>query len=66
MFATASATHIGGPTDVTESERVEWVPVDELGPLLRAGHILDGMTVTGLGCYVAFGTSGASGASRPA
>jgi 8-oxo-dGTP pyrophosphatase MutT (NUDIX family) len=57
VFAASKATHLGEPTDVTESERIEWVPVGELGALLRAGKIVDGMTVAGLGCYLAFGPS---------
>lgn len=43
-----SATHVGEPSDPDESARIEWVPLDELRALLRAGEIGDGLSVVGL------------------
>lgn len=46
VFAASSATYVGPPTDPSESERVEWVPVEELRRLVAAGEVHDGLTLT--------------------
>lgn len=47
-YVAAGATAIGAPSDPSESERVEWVPVDRLRELVRSGAVHDGMSLTAL------------------
>ena len=55
VFVAGRATHVGEPTDAGEAERIEWVEVPELRRLVRAGEMLDGLSLTGV-CYaLAFG-----------
>jgi 8-oxo-dGTP pyrophosphatase MutT (NUDIX family) len=58
VFLAEGAAQVGPPTDVGESERVEWVPVDELRAHLAGGLVLDGMAVAGLSYALAFGHLG--------
>lgn len=46
VFVADGATHRGEPADPSESERIEWVPVDELSRLARDGEMNDGLSVT--------------------
>ena len=39
---------MGPPTDPSEAERIEWLPVDRVREELLAGRVTDGMSVTGL------------------
>lgn len=48
VFAADGATHVGEPTDVSESERIAWVPVDEVRRLIADGEIIDGLSLTSL------------------
>jgi 8-oxo-dGTP pyrophosphatase MutT (NUDIX family) len=48
IFLANEAVEVGPPTDVSEAERIEWVPVDRLRNEIRAGHVTDGMSLTGL------------------
>ena len=48
LFVAAGATHVGEPTDVNEAERVDWMSVDELRKLVRAGEVRDGLSLTAL------------------
>ncbi|MCB0997823.1 MAG: NUDIX hydrolase [Acidimicrobiales bacterium] len=48
LFAADGATHVGPPSDPTESERVEWVPVDAVRDEIRAGRVGDGLSLTAL------------------
>jgi 8-oxo-dGTP pyrophosphatase MutT (NUDIX family) len=54
-FLADGATHVGEPTDVSESERVEWVPVDRLRDEIRTGHVVDGLSLTALLYAFTFG-----------
>ncbi|MDZ7733731.1 MAG: NUDIX hydrolase [Acidimicrobiia bacterium] len=54
LFAADGATHVGDPEDPTESERVEWVPVDTVRDEIRAGRVTDGLSLTGLLWALAF------------
>jgi len=55
VFVAGRATHVGEPTDAGEAERIEWVQVPELRRLVRAGEMVDGLSLTGV-CYaLAFG-----------
>jgi 8-oxo-dGTP pyrophosphatase MutT (NUDIX family) len=48
VFGADSATYVGEPSDPSEAERVEWVPLDQVPALIRDGQIHDGMTITAL------------------
>lgn len=56
LFAASGATHVGDPTDPAESERVEWVPVDEIRRLIEQGQVYDGLSLTGLLWALTFST----------
>lgn len=56
VFVADGATHEGDPTDVGESERVEWVPVDAVRGLITGGQVTDGLSLTSLLWALAFGT----------
>lgn len=57
LFHAAGAEPVGEPSDPTESERVEWVPLDRLRDELRAGRVVDGMSLTALCWRLALGVS---------
>jgi 8-oxo-dGTP pyrophosphatase MutT (NUDIX family) len=58
LFVAAGATHVGDPTDRSESERVEWVPVAQVHDALARGDVRDGMSATGLALALALGHLG--------
>jgi 8-oxo-dGTP pyrophosphatase MutT (NUDIX family) len=55
IFVADGATHRGDPLDPGESERVEWVAIDELRRLVQDGQMLDGLSVTAVSYALAFG-----------
>ena len=57
-YVADGASHIGEPTDVGESERIEWVPVDEVRRIVRDNEMLDGMSITAIAYALAFGVLG--------
>jgi 8-oxo-dGTP pyrophosphatase MutT (NUDIX family) len=42
------AEHVGEPADRNEAERVEWLPLEQVRELIRAGEISDGYSLTAL------------------
>ena len=58
LFVARGAEHVGEPTDWSESERVEWLPVDDVRTAITAGQVGDGMSLTGLCWALAFGHLG--------
>jgi 8-oxo-dGTP pyrophosphatase MutT (NUDIX family) len=46
VFVAGGATYVGPPSDPSESERVEWVGVDEVRRLVVEGGFRDGMSLT--------------------
>lgn len=54
-FHAAGATFVGAPVDWSESERVEWVPVDAVRRAVGDGTVRDGLSVVGLLWFLAFG-----------
>jgi 8-oxo-dGTP pyrophosphatase MutT (NUDIX family) len=48
VFTAAGATHVGDPTDIGESERIAWLPVDEVRRLIVDNELTDGLTLTSL------------------
>ncbi|MCC5952587.1 MAG: NUDIX hydrolase [Acidimicrobiia bacterium] len=55
VFAAEGATHVGEPSDPTESERVEWRTVAQVRHALRSGEVRDGLSVVALCWALAFG-----------
>jgi 8-oxo-dGTP pyrophosphatase MutT (NUDIX family) len=54
LFEAEGAVHIGDPTDPSESERVEWVPLHLLRAEIAAGRVRDGLSLTALLWWLAF------------
>jgi 8-oxo-dGTP pyrophosphatase MutT (NUDIX family) len=54
LFVADGATHVGEPPDRSESERVEWLPVDRLVDEIRAGRVGDGLSLTALLWWLQF------------
>jgi 8-oxo-dGTP pyrophosphatase MutT (NUDIX family) len=50
IFVADGATHVGDPTDVAESERIQWVAVDDVRAIARRGEMTDGLSLTAI-CY---------------
>jgi 8-oxo-dGDP phosphatase len=48
LFRADGAERIGPPTDITEAERIAWVPLAEVRSLISAGEIVNGTTLIGL------------------
>ena len=48
IFIAEGATRVGDPTDPSESERIEWVAIDELRRIVQAGEMTDGLSFTGV------------------
>jgi 8-oxo-dGTP pyrophosphatase MutT (NUDIX family) len=48
IFHGEAAEHVGEPTDRSEAERVEWVPLPEVRGLIAKGEIVSGPTLIGL------------------
>jgi 8-oxo-dGTP pyrophosphatase MutT (NUDIX family) len=55
LFIAAGAEHEGEPSDGTESERIEWVPVETVAELARDGSIRDGLSLTAILYAMSFG-----------
>lgn len=55
LFLAHGADEVGAPTDPTESERVEWVPLATVREALTDGRIVEGMTLTALSLALATG-----------
>jgi 8-oxo-dGTP pyrophosphatase MutT (NUDIX family) len=50
IFLAGGASYVGEPTDPGESERIEWVPVDEVRAIVQRGDMPDGLSLTSI-CY---------------
>jgi 8-oxo-dGTP pyrophosphatase MutT (NUDIX family) len=46
LFLAEGAVHVGEPTDPGESERIEWVRVDDVAAIARRGEMVDGLSLT--------------------
>ncbi|HNI35260.1 MAG TPA: NUDIX hydrolase [Microthrixaceae bacterium] len=55
LFVADGASHVGAPSDPSESERVEWVPLDRLREGVVAGAMRDGLSLTAISYFLAFG-----------
>jgi 8-oxo-dGTP pyrophosphatase MutT (NUDIX family) len=56
LYAAAGAVHEGEPADPSESERIEWVAVDRLRAEISARRVQDGLSLTALLWWFAFGS----------
>jgi 8-oxo-dGTP pyrophosphatase MutT (NUDIX family) len=54
VFVADGAEHVGDPTDIGESERIAWLPVDEVRRLISAGELTDGLSLTAMLWALAF------------
>ncbi len=48
LFVAAGATLIGPPSDPSESERIEWLGIDDLRGAIARGEVGDGLSLTAL------------------
>jgi hypothetical protein len=48
LFRADGARHAGPPTDHTEAERIEWIPLAEVPGLIDGGAIVSGPTLIAL------------------
>ena len=48
LYVADGATYVGEPIDPSESERVEWVPVERVRQLIREHTVVDGLSLTAL------------------
>jgi 8-oxo-dGTP pyrophosphatase MutT (NUDIX family) len=60
LFAADGATHVGPPSDPTESERIEWVPVDEVLRLIADHQMPDGLSLTAVLWWLTMQSPGGS------
>lgn len=63
VFVTHRATQVGDPTDVTEAQRVEWVPLAAVTAMMSRGEIVDALTMVSL-LYVLAQRSASNYAAR--
>lgn len=55
IFAATGAEYVGDPADASESERVEWVAVDDLRAAVRRAEMPDGLSLTSVLYALTFG-----------
>lgn len=55
IFSATNAEYVGEPTDTSESERVEWLPVPDLRAAVARGEMPDGLSLTAVLYAFAFG-----------
>lgn len=55
IFTAQGATHVGDPVDASESERIEWVPLEDVKAAIRRGEMPDGLSLTGMTYALATG-----------
>ncbi len=48
IFVARGATYVGEPSDPSEADRIEWMAVSDLRATIRAGRVLDGLSLTAL------------------
>ena len=55
LFVADGASHLGEPTDIGESERIEWVPVTNCAASCAHSEMFDGLSLTAVTYALAFG-----------
>jgi hypothetical protein len=61
VFIGRDPERIGGPTDLSESERADWVPLASVPELISAGQIWTAGSLVGLLHVLALGPSSLAG-----
>lgn len=61
IFTATGAEYVGEPVDVSESERVEWLPVTELRARITTGEMPDGLSLTAVLYALTFGPLASAG-----
>jgi 8-oxo-dGTP pyrophosphatase MutT (NUDIX family) len=56
LYLARGAERVGPPEDITEAERIEWVPLREISKLIANRELVSGASVVGL-LYVLSGSS---------
>ena len=54
LFRARGAEHVGDPSDPSEAERIEWLPIERLRSEIRAGNVHDGLSLGALLWCLAF------------
>ncbi|MDP9441143.1 MAG: NUDIX hydrolase [Actinomycetota bacterium] len=55
VFIAQGADFRADPTDTSEAERIEWIPLREVRGLVNGGAVRDGLSLTALAYALAFG-----------
>lgn len=55
LFLAEGATHLGAPTDPSESERIAWVQLPEVRRIVSRGEMRDGLSLTAVLYALALG-----------
>ena len=55
LFHASGAERVGAPSDPSESERVEWVPMDAVRQIIETGQMTDGLSLTAVLYALTFG-----------
>jgi 8-oxo-dGTP pyrophosphatase MutT (NUDIX family) len=58
IFVAEGAIYVGDPLDPSESERVEWLPIQQVRELIRRGEIRDGLSLAAMATALATGALG--------
>lgn len=58
LVRSVGARCVGAPSDPSESERIEWVPLGRARELVGAGQVTNGLSLTALLYLFAFGVGG--------
>lgn len=48
VFRADAATYIGPPTELNESDRIEWIPLSEIRPMIDRREIVSSGSLVGL------------------
>ena len=54
VFVASGAEYVSDPSDPSESERVEWLPLAEVKAAVRGGQVRDGLSLTALAMAMLF------------
>ena len=55
VFVAPGATYVGEPSDPSESEKIEWLSLDQVRQEILAGRMPDGFSLTAITYALAFG-----------
>jgi 8-oxo-dGTP pyrophosphatase MutT (NUDIX family) len=61
IFLARGATHLGSPKDINETDRVDWIPIDQALELIKKGEIVGSASVVGLLYLIGIGAGAGRG-----